>query len=335
MHVEYITTDTVLSSLLSQWAEHIFVCQIKGNATVMAISKHMRYGPVMLPEKHSILLHNAFFARHTVHIRPTSQENQTLLYANFKLKTIKKLLGRTIQIPTRIRDALHRFTTHVPLPAAQTVSEPASSPTTGLPVLCLNTQVSVQSKTRALHAIIKQTGFPAALMLQEVGKIPDDFVFHRLYASFYKSPNRNSACACILLRRTQQIVVLEVHFELNYRAVVVRATISLKKVQMIHVYLKSGGEPHELRVTLEWTVPFLLNTEFFTMYGGDFQANPVWDTSCPLASTAISTAILGTFTNTPLRVVPKEHDMPTWIAPQGFYGALDHFLIPKPQDTML
>ena len=71
----------------------------------------------MLPEKHSILLHNAFFARHIVHIRPTSQENQTLLYAIFKMKTIKNFVGRTIQIPTRIRDALHRFTTHVPLPA--------------------------------------------------------------------------------------------------------------------------------------------------------------------------------------------------------------------------
>ena len=111
------------------------------------------------------------------------------------------------------------------------------------------------------------------------GKIPDDFVFHPLYASFYKSPNKNSAGACILLRRTRQIVALEGHFEPNHRAVVVRATTSLKKVQLINVYLKSGGEPHELRLTLEWTVPFLLDTEFFPIYGGDLQANPCWDTS--------------------------------------------------------
>ena len=36
---------------------------------------------------------------------------------------------------------------------------------------------------------------------------------------------------------------------------------------MINVYLKSGGEPHELRVTLEWTVPFLLDTDF-SLYMG-------------------------------------------------------------------
>ena len=35
MHARYMTIDTFLSSILSQWAEHIFVCQIKGNATVM------------------------------------------------------------------------------------------------------------------------------------------------------------------------------------------------------------------------------------------------------------------------------------------------------------
>ena len=49
MHVLYITIDTILSPLLSQWAEQIFICQVKGHTTAMAISKHMRYGPVMLP----------------------------------------------------------------------------------------------------------------------------------------------------------------------------------------------------------------------------------------------------------------------------------------------
>ena len=125
-------------------------------------------------------------------------------------------------------------------------------------------------------------------------------------------------------------MVLEVHLEPNYRAMVVRATISSKKVRLINVYFKLVGEPCELRITLEWTIPFLLDTELFTIYGDDFQRNPGWDRSCPLASTAISTAILDTFTATSLKVVPKEQDMPTWVVPQGFYGGLDHFLIPEP-----
>ena len=97
---------------------------------------------------------------------------------------------------------------------------------TGLHVLSLNVQVSTQGKICALHAIVKQTGFPVALMLREVGKIPGDLVFHPLYANFHKSPNKNSARACILLQRTQHIVILVVHFEPNHRVVVVRATIS-------------------------------------------------------------------------------------------------------------
>ena len=70
-----------------------------------------------------------------------------------------------IQIPTRIQDALHRFTTHVPTPAL--------------------TQVSVQSKIRALHAIIKQTGFPAALMLhRKLARFQmSSFFIHRMPVS--------------------------------------------------------------------------------------------------------------------------------------------------------
>ena len=58
----------------------------------MTISKHMRYGPVMLPGKHSILLHNAFFARHTVHIHPTSQEN--FIVCKFQNENDKKIRGK-------------------------------------------------------------------------------------------------------------------------------------------------------------------------------------------------------------------------------------------------
>ena len=125
-------------------------------------------------------------------------------------------------------------------------------------------------------------------------------------------------------------MVLEVHFETIHRAAIVRATILLTKVQLINVFVNWDGEPHILRVTLDWTVPLLLNTEMFSIYGGDFQANAGWDTSCPLASRAMSTTILHNFIDTPLRVVPKEHDMPTWILPQVSYGALNHFLIPEP-----
>ena len=198
MHVQYITGDMVLSPLLCQWAEQIFVCQVKGHATAMAISKHIRYGPIMLPNIHSILLHNALFARHTIHMHPTSWENQTPFYANSKMKTIKKFLGKAVQVPTRIRDVLHRFTDQISFPV-QTKSKPADLTVSGLQVLCLNAHVSVQSKVRALHAAIKQTGFPAVLMLQEIGKLPDAFIFHPLYASFYQPPGRNSAGICILV----------------------------------------------------------------------------------------------------------------------------------------
>ena len=44
-------------------------------------------------------------------------------------------------------------------------------------------------------------------------------------------------------------MILEVHFEPNYRAVVVCATISSEEVHLINVYLKSGGEPVSAKVS--------------------------------------------------------------------------------------
>ena len=128
MHIQYITTNTVLSPLLSQWVEQIFICQVKGHATAMAISKHMRYGPVMLREKHSILLHNAFFARHTVHIRPTSRETQTLLYANFKMKTKKNFSGTQYKFPHAFvmccTDLQHIYPSPLRLRVSQQICQP-------------------------------------------------------------------------------------------------------------------------------------------------------------------------------------------------------------------
>ena len=66
-----------------------YICQIQGNATVMAKFGQVRMGPLVIPERHSPRLSQNIFTRHTIHISPTTPNNQTLVYANFKVKTIK------------------------------------------------------------------------------------------------------------------------------------------------------------------------------------------------------------------------------------------------------
>ena len=124
----------------------------------------------------------------------------------------------------------------------------------------------------------------------------------------------------------KSVILLDVHFEPNQRAIVARAKINKNKVQFVNVCLKAGGEPHELCCTLAWTEPFLLDEDFYAIFGGYFQTNPGWDSLCPTASPATSAAILDTFEGTSLHFVQKEVDTPTWTSPQGFYGAHGHFL---------
>ena len=48
------------------------------------------------------------------------------------------------------------------------------------PVQCvtLNTQISIKEKMRQLHAWIKETNFADIILVQEIGKLPPDFMFH-------------------------------------------------------------------------------------------------------------------------------------------------------------
>ena len=44
-------------------------------------------------------------------------------------------------------------------------------------VVTLNVQICMKEKTRALHAMLKDLQFPDSVFLQEIGQIPDDFIF--------------------------------------------------------------------------------------------------------------------------------------------------------------
>ena len=211
VHIHYITSDAQLSSRLSQWAEQVFLCQICGQASVIAISKHQILGPIVICEQRTLLLPKSFFTRHHVHVHTHSSDNQTLSYANFKMKMVKNFASRAISVPVRIRAVIHRFTTFFCTPD-QSVSSEIADIQIGMLVLCVNVLISIVRKLRALQAPIKKLNYPVAVMLQEVGKVSNDFVFHPLYASYYDSPQKNPIGTCIVLRRLQQVSILEVFF---------------------------------------------------------------------------------------------------------------------------
>ena len=87
---------------------------------------------------------------------------------------------------------------------------------------------------------------------------------------------------------------------------VVRLQYDSDSVQLVHLYLKAKGEPHEIRTTLEWVAPFMNAPEFFTIGGGDLNANPGWDPHNPIASGLVTEAIQDFVRNTNIRV-KNEH----------------------------
>ena len=77
VHVQYVMVEVTHSPLLRQGAEYVYICQIQGNASVISNSGQVRMGPSVIPEKHSLLLPQKIFMRHTIHITPhhTHQSN--------------------------------------------------------------------------------------------------------------------------------------------------------------------------------------------------------------------------------------------------------------------
>ena len=169
--------------------------------------------------------------------------------------------------------------------------------------------------------------FPDIVMLQEIGKLPSDFMFHPLYMAFHTHTDRNSLGVAILLRRVLGIQMQEQHFSPDHRAIVVRFLYNDKPFQVVNLYLKSKAEAHEIRATLNWVAPFLISAYWYTVVGGDFNQNPGWDNDCPISSPARTEAILDAFLDTNIHPVKKQSQGPTWVSAQGHVGALDHFMV--------
>ena len=67
MHVHFIVSEVTHPPLVGLRAAQIFVCQVVG------VSRLETFGPVVVPDKHSLLLPSGIFPRLSVCIRPLTQ----------------------------------------------------------------------------------------------------------------------------------------------------------------------------------------------------------------------------------------------------------------------
>ena len=100
--------------------------------------------------------------------------------------------------------------------------------------------------------------FPDIILLQKIGKLPRDFIFHPLHMAFYTCTDRNSLGVAILLRRVLGIQFQEQHVSLDCRAIVIVLLYKSQPLQVINLYLKLKAEAFEIRSTLDWLAPFLI-----------------------------------------------------------------------------
>ena len=326
IHIHYFKHTHQPAPLLTQWADVLYYIQLKGAMQISGCTKTSTQFAIRVPTGHSLILPMYWFTQYSITHTMLTGAASTLMVAIFKPRIIRRILKIPGKLPQRLRQSLLHTMDIVSVPHCIAQEK---NPHETSPVRCIsfNVQISIRDKTKQLHVWIKEMEFPDIVMLQEIGKLPSDFMFHPLYMAFHTHTDRNSLGVAILLRRVLGIQMQEQHFSPDHRAIVVRFLYNDKPFQVVNLYLKSKAEAHEIRATLNWVAPFLISAYWYTVVGGDFNQNPGWDNDCPISSPARTEAILDAFLDTNIHPVKKQSPGPTWVSAQGHVGALDHFMV--------
>ena len=152
-----------------------------------------------------------------------------------------------------------------------------------------------------------------------------------MYLSWKTDNDRNSIGVAILVRRVAGLEVHGVTCSPDSRSMRLQMSYNGQLIQVICVYLQSGGTAAELRPTLLWVAPLLVNERVTTIMAGGFQYNPGCNPLFPISPPPIIKAFQEIVPQHIVSVVPVS-SLPTWISEQGYSGALDHIPTTK-QDS--
>ena len=153
---------------MAQWVEAIHVIQLQGGMQIQVSSRISSTRQQQLPSGCSLLLPRSSFTQHQVVFRPLHSTTRMLLITLFKVKTVKKFIRFSGRLPPRLMNQVHNFLTaisHPPMsvPSSSTIHKDAVC------AVCLNAQICVKEKVRALHALIKELEFPMFIFDTYVG----------------------------------------------------------------------------------------------------------------------------------------------------------------------
>ena len=112
-------------------------------------------------------------------------------------------------------------------------------------LLTLNVEHTIKTKVVALRQLLQWSGYPAVLLLQEVGALPAPFVFHCLYWHTFAVVSSSSVSVAILVRRDSQLHIGDFTHHLKGRAIVLEITHRDTPIQVVNAYLSAKGTGKE------------------------------------------------------------------------------------------
>ena len=263
------------------------------------------------------------FARARLSFAPVTTGSLTLLLMVFNPVTLQRLLRKVVGPVSgslrKLQAALSSLQDLEQSPDLGPVS--SMEMLAGFDLLTLNVEHTVKTKIVALRQLLQWSGYPAVVLLQEIGT-PPPVIFHCLYWHTFAAVSSSSAGVAILVRPDSQLRIGDFTHHLDGRAIVLELAYRDTPVQVFNAYPSAKGTAKEYRPLLQWPCAHVAPDPRLVFLGGDFQCNPGWSADCASVH-AERVPVLLEFAAY-IHLLPFTHGMrgPTWVSAQGFVGAL-------------
>ena len=150
----------------------------------------------------------------------------------------------------------------------------------GFDLLTLNVEHTIKTKIVALRQLLQWSGYPAVVLLQEVGVLPSCFAFHCLYWHTFTVISSSSNGVAVLVRRDSQLHIGDFTHHPQARAIVLERTYCDTPIQAANAYLSAKGTAKEYRPLLQWLHAHVTPNLRLVLLGGYLQCNLGWWTDC-------------------------------------------------------
>ena len=229
--------------LRAQWCSHCVVYQLFGQ-TAACLPCRVK-GEGVFPSESGRVYHFPpdVFVRARLSFTPVSRGSLTPLLTVINPLTLRRLLrkeeGPVAGSLRKLQTTLTSLRELEVVPNFEGVAPEWQS--TGFDLLTLIVEHMIKTKVVTTRQLLEWSGYPAVVLLPEVGVLPSRSAFHRLYWHTFTARSSSSAGVAVLVGHDSRLHIEDFTHHLEGRAIVLEVTYCYTPIHVVNAYLSTKG----------------------------------------------------------------------------------------------